>query len=197
MTHDTASPHRVPNPSPEETGEVDLARIARRMLGVPALPEPLEDTHGFWMSIARQWAAQSPDPLLRSGACAVRSGRILMGAGDRMPSATLDSRARRTDKQLRPRILLSAPAALVAGAASHGVSLQSSTVYCWPLLDSALSVALLIQAGCREIYELDMAIPARLEQDRHAITLMASENGVRLHSIDPDAAHWRPHAQRP
>lgn len=167
------------------------------LLGIPSLPEPLEDPHGFWMSMARQWAAQSTDPLLRSGACAVRSGRILMGSSDRMPGATLDSKSRRGDKQLRSRVLLDAPAALVASAASHGVSLQSSTIYCWPLLDSASSAALLIQAGCREIYELDAAIPSRLEQDRHAITLMANESGVRLHRIDADAAHWRPHSRRP
>lgn len=160
-----------------------------RLLGVPALPAPpaASEPHAHGMLLARHWAIRSPDPVLRSGAVALRNGRLLAAATDSTPPGVRDTIARRRHRDVRRQMLCSAPAALVAHAARHGISLHGSSIYVWPLLDGAPSAALLIAAGCLEIVTLDAPYPARLEADITAVQQMAAEAGVLLAQVAPPA----------
>ncbi|MGA1730834.1 MAG: hypothetical protein ACO4B5_11460 [Steroidobacteraceae bacterium] len=154
-------------------------------LGIPPLPPPpaRSERHAHGLLLARHWAIQSRDPILRSGAVAIRGDRLLAAANDSMPLGVRDSGARRRGKDTRPWFRATAPAALVAAAARGGISLNGSTAYVWPLLEDAPSAALLIAAGCMEIATLDVPIPSRMEGDQIAIQQMCSEAGVLLSEI--------------
>ena len=110
---------------------------------------------------------------------------MLLATTDVMPGAVKDSQARRRDEPCRRGMLLSAEAALVAGAARSGVSLIGSTCYLWPLFTDAASIALLIHAGIRELVVLQVPVPARLTQDLNLINAMASEAGVQWRWLEP------------
>lgn len=145
------------------------------------------------LALARLWAIQSRDPILRSGAAALRLDRVLAMTADGMPPGVRDTVARRRDASTRRQMLCSAPVALVATAARHGISLGGSSIYIWPLLDSAASAALLIATGCQEIITLNAPYPRRLESDMAAVRQMAAEAGVLLTELDPPAgAESRP-----
>lgn len=165
-----------------------LASDPDRPLGLPPLPSlsaAFDGPHALGMTLARVWAIRSRDPILRSGAAALRDGRVLAMASDGMPPGVRDTLARRRDATSREQMLCRAPAALVAAAARNGISLAGSSVYVWPLLDRAISAALLIAAGCREIVTLDVPYPRRMESDVAAMRQMAAEAGVLLSEVDP------------
>jgi hypothetical protein len=151
---------------------------------VPQLPPPPGDENLHWLAIARQYACLSLDPLNRSGCVLVRAGRLLVGSCDRFPGATHSTMARRRHRPTRQGMLLSAEQAAVANAAAHGVSLQNSCAYVWPAFTNAISIALLIEAGCLVLTTPDFQIPARLEEDMRLIRQMAAESGVLLRSGD-------------
>lgn len=156
-----------------------------QFLITPPLPAPPQDLQQHWMLQARQWAILSPDPILRSGIVAVREGRPLLASADRFPGSVRDTMARRRHPPTRQGSLLLAPAALVAQAAAHGLSLHGSTCYLWPLLDSAHSAALLIQAGVSRLVTLDLPYPSRLLDEMALVRQMAAEAGLSLEAIDP------------
>lgn len=156
-----------------------------QFLITPPLPAPPADLRQHWMLQARQWATLSPDPILRSGIVAVREERPVLASADRFPGSVRDTMARRRHLPTRQGSLLSAPAALVAQAAAHGLSLRGSTCYLWPLLDSAHSAALLIQAGVSGLVTLDLPCPSRLLDEMALVRQMAAETGLLLEAVDP------------
>lgn len=153
--------------------------------GLPVLPEMEGNQNFFWLGTARHWAIRSRDPIIRSGACAVRAERLLAAACDRLPRTSLDTGTRRRHRATRAAMRLSAPAALLAQAARHGVSLGGATVYLWPMFESAHDAAMLIEAGCVSLYSLDLPVPSRLEDDMLSIRHMVAECGVHLCLVDP------------
>lgn len=154
---------------------------------VPPLPPPLDSEDLHHLAIARQYAIRSIDPLNRSGCVIVRAGRILSGSCDQFPGAVQSTMARRRDRHIRSGMLLSAEQSALAMAAGAGAALQSSSAYVWPMFTDALSVALLIQAGCVVLNTPDYAAPGRLQQQCALIREMAAEAGVLLRTIDPEA----------
>jgi len=158
--------------------------------GLPLLPPPLRDPDLRWLMQARHYAAQSVDPLLRSGAVAVRGSRCLLGSTDGMPDGVRSTAARRRATHTRQGMVLPAEQALVASAAAHGVALQGATCYLWPFLSTATGAALLIQAGCLALVTPELPLPARLEDELLLVREMAAEAGVLLRTVDvpPPAA---------
>lgn len=157
------------------------------LTGLPELPQQQGIGSHFWLAAARSWAIESKDPIFRSGICAVRAGRLLAAARDCLPVTSLDTGSRRRHRATRSAMRLSAPAALVAQAARHGISLNGATAYLWPMFESAHCAALLIEAGCTKLVALDLPIPSRLEDDMLSIRHMVAECGVQLALIDPAA----------
>lgn len=172
----------MPSVSPNSRREPEQLQAVP---GLPELPEAEGNQNFFWMKTARHWAIRSRDPIIRSGACAVRTERLLAAACDRLPGTSLDTGTRRRHRATRAAMRLSAPAALVAQAARYGVSLVGAAAYVWPMLESAHDAALLIEAGCISLYSLDLPVPSRLEDDMLSIRHMVAECGVRLTLIDP------------
>jgi deoxycytidylate deaminase len=152
--------------------------------GLPPLPPPLSDPDLRWLMQARSYAAQSVDPLLRSGAIAVRGSRCLLGSTDDMPEGVRSTAARRRAAHTRQGMVLPAEQALVASAARHGIALQGATCYLWPFLSAAAGAALLIQAGCLALVAPELPLPARLEGKLLMVREMAAEAGVLLRMVD-------------
>ena len=152
--------------------------------GLPPLPPPLVDPDLRWLMQARNYAAQSIDPLLRSGAIAVRGSRCLLGSTDGMPEGVRSTTARRRAAHTRQGMVLPAEQALVASAARHGVSLQGATCYLWPFLSTSAGAALLIQAGCLALVTPELPLPGRLEGELLMAREMAAEAGVLLRMVD-------------
>lgn len=152
--------------------------------GLPPLPPPLSDPDLRWLMQARSYAAQSVDPLLRSGAIAVRGSRCLLGSTDGMPENVRSTAARRRAAHTRQGMVLPAEQALVASAARHGIALPGATCYLWPFLSTAAGAALLIQAGCLALVTPELPLPARLENEFLLVREMAAEAGVLLRTVE-------------
>lgn len=155
-----------------------------QLAGLPPLPPPLSDPDLRWLMQARSYAAQSVDPLLRSGAVAVRGSRCLLGSTDGMPEGVRSTAARRRAAHTRQGMVLSAEQALVASAARHDIALPGATCYLWPFLSTAAGAALLIQAGCLALVTPELPLPARLEDESLLVREMAAEAGVLLRTVD-------------
>lgn len=154
---------------------------------VPQLPPPLDSDDLHHLAIARQYAIRSIDPLNRSGCVIVRAGRILSASCEQFPGAVQSTMARRRDRHIRSGMLLSAEQSALTIAAGAGAALQSSSVFVWPVFTDALSVALLIQAGCVALNTPDFLVPERLQRDYALIREMAAEAGVLLRTVDAEA----------
>jgi hypothetical protein len=155
--------------------------------GIPPLPRPFSCDEQHWLHSAWAWAAWSDDPILRSGCIAVRGKRFLIGAQDHFPDGVKNSAPRRRDPEVRDLQLLSACSALVADAAFHGISLASASIYSWPLPPGARDTALLVQAGCREIFfPAGVPIPSRLQTDTFYAKATAAAAGVPRTAIEPE-----------
>ena len=152
--------------------------------GLPPLPPPLSDPDLRWLMQARSYAAQSVDPLLRSGAVAVRGSRCLLGSVDGMPEGVRSTAARRRAAHTRQGMVMPAEQALVASAARHGIALPGATCYLWPFLSTAAGAALLIQAGCLAFVTPELPLPARFEDEFLLVREMAAEAGVLLRTVD-------------
>lgn len=155
-----------------------------QLAGLPPLPPPLSDPDLRWLMQARSYAAQSVDPLLRSGAVAVRGSRCLLGSTDGMPEGVRSTAARRRAAHTRQGMVLPAEHALVASAARHGIALPGATCYLWPFLSTAAGAALLIQAGCLALVTPELPLPARFEDEFLLVREMAAEAGVLLRTVD-------------
>jgi len=160
---------------------------------VPQLPPPPDSEDLHWLSIARQYAIRSVDPLNRSGCVIVRAGRMLVGACDTFPGAFRSTMARRRHRQVRAGLLLSAEQAAVALAGATGVSIQNTCAYIWPTFTNAISAALLVESGCLVLTTPDFQVPSRLHEDLALIREMAAEAGVLLRlsdvtTLDSDAS---------
>lgn len=151
--------------------------------GLPPLPAPPQNHDIRWLQMARQYAIQSTDPIVRTGCVAVRGDRLLIGSSDHIANGVRDTIARRRNSLTRPAMLLSAEQAVIADAAANGISLCGSTFYVWPLLSSAAAVAQLIHANCMAVITPDFTVPSRMEDDYQLIREMTSESGVLLRAV--------------
>jgi deoxycytidylate deaminase len=150
----------------------------------PPLPAPLGTADLHWLAITRHYAAQSADPLNRSGCVITGTHRLLAAASDTFPGAVRSTMARRRDRAVRSAMLLSAEQAAVAAAAASGTSLRNSSAYVWPAFTDARSAALLVEAGCVVITMPDFQIPDRMQADMQFIRELAAESGVLLRVVD-------------
>lgn len=144
----------------------------------PPLPVPLDDEDLRMLAIARHYAAQSVDPLNRSGCVITSAGRLVAAACDTFPGSMRSTMARRRDRGVRSGLLLSAEQAAIAVAATGGASLRNSSAYIWPAPTDARSVALLVEVGCVVITTPDFQVPERLEFDMQLIRELTAETGV-------------------
>lgn len=146
---------------------------------VPKLPDPPADLQLHWLSLARQWATLSTDPLYRSGAVTCRGNdRFMAAASSGIPRHVRSSSARSKDPKLRPLFTLSAEGRMIAAAANQGRCLDGSICYIWPAITSAADVSLLIDAGCIAIVTPDFQPPSRLHLDLQVAREMTLEAGV-------------------
>lgn len=149
-----------------------------------AFPPRVEDSkiHQLWLGITRDLVGRSATArrTRASAALAEREGRIIAAAVDGFPPCVDNSAARQKDPAYWNGMHLNAEAALVCHAALHGTSLRGSTVYCWPMLNSANDASLLIAAGVAVIVEPDYHVPMSREADRLLIRSMTFEAGVLL-----------------
>jgi deoxycytidylate deaminase len=159
----------------------------------PPLPAPLGTEDLRMLAIARHYAAQSVDPLNRSGCVLTSAGRLVAAACDTFPGSMRSTMARRRDRAVRSGLLLSAEQAAVSVAATGGASLRNSSAYIWPALTDARSAALLVEAGCVVITTPDFQVPERLQFDMQLIRELAAETGVLLRVVDVTPLSEGPH----
>jgi hypothetical protein len=169
------------DPSPKSSGNllIDILHPA-----APPLPAPLGSEDLRMLAIARHYAAQSIDPLNRSGCVITSAGRLVAASCDTFPGSMRSTMARRRDRAVRSALLLSAEQAAVSIAAAGGASLRSSSAYIWPAPTDASSVALLVESGCVVITTPDFQTPERLQFDMQLIRELAAEAGVLLRVVD-------------
>lgn len=179
-----------------------------RSIRYPKVPR---DWDQRFLYLAASVAAWSKDPSTKVGAVAVRQRRVLATGYNGLPAGMVDSTERLQVRDVRLALTIHAELNLVTFAARHGVCLEGSTVYVYPLLPCSNCATSLIQVGIAKVVAPDFVMPMRwqesIQQARTAFTeagvgvellpiqgplhIVAASNPDRDDTEETDEAHLR------
>lgn len=136
-----------------------------------------------FLGLARTVASWSKDPSTKVGACAIRERRLLASGYNGFPVHVGDDPERLDNRDLRLAMTVHAEANVIAYASRHGVCLNGSTIYVWPLMTCAQCAAQLIQAGVIRVVVPNFVEPLRWQQSFDTARQMFIEAGVAVARI--------------
>jgi dCMP deaminase len=146
-------------------------------------PRAPSDWHQRFLGLARTVASWSKDPSTKVGAVAVRDRRVLATGYNGLPTHVGDDFERLNDRNTRLAMSVHAEANVIAYAARHGVCLNGSTIYVFPLMTCAGCAAQLIQAGINKVVVPNFVEPLRWQESFDVARLMFIESGVAVARI--------------
>jgi dCMP deaminase len=149
----------------------------------------MTDWDARWMSLAREIATWSKDPVTKVGCAAIGGGRRLLSTGyNGFPRGVDDDLPERYLRPAKYMFTEHAERNLIYNAARNGVDLYNSLMYCtlYPCADCARGI---VQAGVLEIVtpEPDWNYPGWVDSF-DAAKIMLAEAGVRTRFV-PSPSH--------
>lgn len=148
---------------------------ALRSIRYPKVPK---DWDQRFLYMAASVAAWSKDPSTKVGAVAVRQRRVLATGYNGLPAGMVDSAERLLNRDVRLALTIHAELNLVTFAARHGVCLDGSTVYTYPLLPCSNCATSLIQVGITKVVAPDFVMPMRWQESMARARQAFTEAGV-------------------
>jgi dCMP deaminase len=146
-------------------------------------PKAPADWHQRFLSMARMVASWSKDPSTKVGALAVRDRRVLASGYNGLPTHVGDDLERLMNREVRLSMTVHAEANVIAYAARHGVCLNGSTIYVFPLMTCNQCAAQLIQAGISRVFVPNFVEPLRWQESFDTARQMFIEAGVGVSRI--------------
>jgi dCMP deaminase len=146
-----------------------------RAIRYPKVPR---DWDQRFLYLAASVAAWSKDPSTKVGAVAVRQRRVLATGYNGLPAGMIDSAERLLNRDVRLALTIHAELNLVTFAARHGICLEGSTVYVYPLLPCSNCATSLIQVGIAQVVAPAFVMPMRWQESIARAKQAFTEAGV-------------------